>query len=60
MLDTLPMCFPFIVTSLIKALCFLLEVALPLPGVDMSLQMSPEFMALEDVEFTNNDDSDSG
>lgn len=41
------------IMSLLKSFCFLLEVALLLSGVDMSLRMSPELTALADVEFTN-------
>ena len=37
----------------------LLELALPLSGMDMSLRMYPEFVALSDAELINNVDSES-
>ena len=48
------------VISLLEAVCFFLEIALLFPGVDMSLRMSPRLVALEEVEFTSNVDSESG
>ena len=57
MLTTLHIGFTIKVTSLLKAVCFLLEVSLLLSGVDMSLRMSPGLNELADVEFTNSVDS---
>ena len=55
-LTMLPIGFPFIVISLLKAACFLLEAYLLLSGVDMSLWMFPGIAALADVEFTKSAD----
>ena len=41
------------------AACFLTATSLFIPGVDMSLRMSPGLMAFADVEFTSNVDSES-
>ena len=44
--------------SLLKYVCFLLELALLLSGADMSLHLSPGLTALADVEFTKSVDSE--
>ena len=48
---------PFVGTSLLKSVCFCLEVSLPFSDVEMSLRTSPGFVQC--VEFISKVDSES-